>query len=343
MKNNILYILLISVSCSIHFGAFGQQNFQLSQYMNGMNLINPAISGIEDYTKVNLGYRKQWAGWTGNGTTPASMYIVGNTRVAPKPYSSTSMPLRTAHDDASTISSEKGNSNGIHGVGGYIYSDNYVYFKRVSLGTSYAYHLKLNDEFNLSAGIALGLTNNAIDISQLSLYDEVNDNSYLSLLNSNNSKIAGDMNLGLLLYSKEFFLGYSAFQVFGGRQFSKVSGLDARYFLQHNIIAGYNIKMNDDVVLLPSVLIKTLTNVPTTIDFSLKATIKNKYFGGLSYRTEDAIIFFLGTQISENIAFSYSYDYNLSDIRNYSTGGHEINLSVLLSRKNGELKQNYFW
>ena len=53
---------------------------------------------------------------------------------------------------------------------------------------------------------------------------------------------------------------------------------------------------------------------------------------GLSYRKSDAIVLLAGYTLQDNITFGYAYDIIQSGIREYSTGTHEIMLSIKFNR-----------
>ncbi|MFI5453507.1 type IX secretion system membrane protein PorP/SprF [Pedobacter sp. UC225_61] len=60
-KSYYLIIFIIGISLS----SFGQQRPQYTQYIFNNYLLNPALSGIENYTDFKAGYRKQWSGIEG--------------------------------------------------------------------------------------------------------------------------------------------------------------------------------------------------------------------------------------------------------------------------------------
>ena len=49
-----------------------QQKPQYTQYVFNNLLLNPAVTGIENYTDVKLGYRSQWTGLQG---APVTSYL----------------------------------------------------------------------------------------------------------------------------------------------------------------------------------------------------------------------------------------------------------------------------
>jgi len=71
-------------------------------------------------------------------------------------------------------------------------------------------------------------------------------------------------------------------------------------------------------------MFKNMRPAPSTVDVNIKANYKNQLWGGLSYRTNDALVIIAGYNIKEKINVSYSYDVTLSKINSYSAGSHEI-------------------
>ena len=47
---------------------------------------------------------------------------------------------------------------------------------------------------------------------------------------------------------------------------------------------------------------------------------------GVSYRTEDAIVALIELQLSKKFRLGYSYDFTTTNVKNYSSGSHEIML-----------------
>lgn len=338
----IVFFAILSFSGEL----VAQQNFQLSQYVRSTNLLNPAFAGMEDNIELSGGYRQQWAGWTGEGAAPSTFYMAGSTSLTPptgKP--SLSIPLRTGGNEqpAAIMQDGSGDEDLKHGVGGYVYTDKYGYFNRLSLGGSYAAHLSLNEKLNLGIGGNLGLTSIGINTAALTVVDDVNDDAYNALIVNNKSRMSVDFNIGMMLYSKQFFAGYSGYQFFGNQVFDKAASLEGKLLLQHNLMAGFNIEVNDQLNFIPTVLFKTIGVVPSTFDIGAKLLYEKKYWGGLALRNQDAMIVFLGAQLTDMFNVSYSYDLNTSEVKDYSSGGHELTVGASLTRKDQNLKNAYVW
>src|ERR1700749_3937718 len=72
MRRNLL-LLLAFTFCAGYVTA--QQRPQYTQYVFNNYLLNPALSGIENYTDVKAGYRSQWTGLQG---APVTSYLTVN-------------------------------------------------------------------------------------------------------------------------------------------------------------------------------------------------------------------------------------------------------------------------
>ena len=75
-------ICLIVVLQSIQF-LFAQQRPQYTQYVLNNYIINPALSGIENYTDVKISSRDQWVGLNG---APRTMYLTVHSPIGKKDY-----------------------------------------------------------------------------------------------------------------------------------------------------------------------------------------------------------------------------------------------------------------
>jgi len=71
-------------------------------------------------------------------------------------------------------------------------------------------------------------------------------------------------------------------------------------------------------------MLKYMSPAPLTLDFNIKVNFKEQMWGGLSYRTNDALVIIAGYNIKDKINIGYSYDVTLSELKQYSTGSHEI-------------------
>jgi hypothetical protein len=60
------------------FNAMGQAKPYYTQYILNNYILNPALSGIENYTNLKMSYRNQWTAIDG---APETVYFTINTQV----------------------------------------------------------------------------------------------------------------------------------------------------------------------------------------------------------------------------------------------------------------------
>lgn len=308
----------------------GQQLGQFSQYVQNPMILNPAATGIYDYTDINLSMRKQWSGLEGS---PLTFYGSVNARLGGKPSAASFTPgLRTSVSGKGTTSMTPGTKRGIHhGLGGYLLSDEYGAFKKMTGNVSYALHLPLGQKYHLSIGAGLGVSNLAFDQNNISLIDN-NDNTYSQFIANGTSSTFFDLNLGFWLYSDNLFLGYSTNQLLGDKvSFGDKLG-DANLEIHHFATAGYKFDVNDNFSLTPSAMFKIMSPAPASFDFTLKAEFVQKVWIGASYRHEDAVVGMVGFNLNNMFKLGYSYDFTTSNLNGYSSGSHEVVLGIMLGR-----------
>ena len=321
MKKIKLTFSLILMS---YFG-YAQQSPQFTFYEENRFTINPAATGVNEDLSTSLGYRKQWAGY---GSEPTTYYAGAHKGfLKTTPPSIQPLALRTGNpDDYKFTQKEEIKGKIKHGVGGYIMSDSYGKFKTIGLNLSYAAHLALTDNLNLGLGSKLGFNNLQFDGGDLLIQE--NDPTYARFSAENNSKTMVDMNLGAYLYNNNFYVGYSTNQLVGDKisfGTSSVNILD----LHHYIITGYKYEINEKLSVSPNVYLKAVKGAPLSYDINAMVNYDN-FFGGVTYRVEDAIAIMAGAKFKENLSISYAYDITTSNLSGYSNGGHEILLGFII-------------
>jgi type IX secretion system PorP/SprF family membrane protein len=81
--------------------------------------------------------------------------------------------------------------------------------------------------------------------------------------------------------------------------------------------------LSEQFELEPSVLVKGTERTPFQVDFNAKAYYKKSYWLGVSYRSSNDIVAMIGFKVSK-FYMGYSFDYTTTNIKNYSSGSHEI-------------------
>jgi len=297
-------ILLFSLALLLGASTFGQQLPQYSQYILNRYVINPASAGSENYFVGQTNYRNQWAGITD----------------APSTY----------------ILSVNGPVSSNMGLGGYVFSDVTGPTRRNGFSFSYAYHIKLNDELKLSMAVNAGLLQFTVDGTEITFAEDGDD----ILASATENNLFPDAGFSFYLYGPNYFFGASAPQLirnqldFDNSIKDPTGRLTSHYF----ITGGYTYQLNDDFELEPSMLLKYVSPVPLQYEFSFRGIYKQQFWLGGSYRKSDAIVMLAGFTLQENISIGYAYDFIQSDLGNYSSGSHEIMLSIKFNKRKSTIK-----
>lgn len=302
MKNIQKYIfgLLFTFIIGGMTAVEGQQLPQYSQYLLNSYVLNPAITGRTNYFEAKSNNRFQWTGITD----------------APRTFTlSMQGPIKTEN----------------MGVGGYLFTDVTGPTSRVGAYGSYAYHIKLNDDdMKLSLGLFGGIMQYSVDGSKINLVDEA-DPLYSSGIES---IVIPDAGAGVYWYGDQYFLGFSVPQLLQNKLLLSKAGDPIGQLVSHYyLMGGYNFDVGGGFEVEPSFLMKYVNPTPAQFDFSAKVTYQKTFWLGGTFRTDDAMSVLIGYNMQDKLLFGYSYDFTTSDLKNYSTGTHEIMLGMRFTAK----------
>ena len=267
-----------------------QQSPHYTQYMFNEFVINPALAGTADYFQIRTNHRFQWIGLTDPPLT--------NTLSFYGPHAK--MPM---------------------GYGVYIYNDVTGPTSRTGLTGAYAYNIRINNSIKLSFGINFGLMQYKLDGTQLS----PKDLSDLAIQSVVTSAYVPDAGLGLYLYSKDFYAGFSTSQLFNNKLklYEVKSGLN-KLKSHFYLTGGYRYSLNKDYTLEPSLIIKGTAPKAFNFDISARVIYKKLFWGGLSFRLKDAVSILLGYYYEDKFSFGYAYDLGVTSLRKFNSGSHEL-------------------
>lgn len=306
-----------------------QQKPQYTQYILNNYIVNPALTGIEDYIDVKIATRQQWAGLE---NAPKTNYFsahipIGNTDdwIGPTSYSMVGEnPLGKSYKWDYMASEPH------HGIGLIAVSDKAGPLNNTTVNLTYAYHLGLAPRLNLAVGIGLGASRMSFNTNDVKL-EEQNDPAIAN--KGTVSTIKPDLNFGIWLYSAQYFAGASVQQLLPQTiDFSENSNPNAGKTVPHSFItAGYRFWLNDDFTIIPSLMFKYVNPVPLSVDFNTKIAFRNKVWIGGTYRQRNSYSAMLGFNLSSLLNVGYAYDLISSDLNTVSNGSHEIVLGFTLN------------
>lgn len=311
--------------------AFAQQKPQYTQYVFNNLLLNPAVTGIENYTDVKAGYRSQWTGLQG---APVTSYLTVDAPIGDNfiQGDATAFPAAGGEDPASrSYTQNYMASEPHHGIGFMIVSDQAGPINQTNIDLTYAYHLGLTDRINLAVGVQGGVNHVILNTSQITLENPFDP----AIANGNNSQWKPDLGAGFWLYSSNYYFGASVQQLLPENlYFSTNNAYDqSKTVPQYFVTAGVKLFLTDDISILPSFLIKEINPLPLTYDINAKISFRDKFWIGGSYRHDDSFGVLAGLNISSFINIGYSYDITTSALNTVSNGTHEIVIILLLNNR----------
>ena len=289
------FVLLMLCITTLTWGQFDPQ---FSQNMFNQLATNPGFAGSSGMVNLSAINRQQWVGFEG-------------------------APKTTVFGADAAVRLFKQES----GVGMIFGNDVIGPFKNLYANFSYAYRIDIL-EGSLGIGLSLGFLSQTLDGTTLDPLSGGNGDTYHSkddpaIPQSEVSGTAFDMGFGAFYDNTKYYVGFSV------NHLNKPSpNLDDEfhtYVKQTFFFTGgirYKMKKHP-VVLVPSLYLKT-DFAGLQVDFNANAIIKDKYWGGITYRLQDAIVLLAGMELLNGLKIGYSYDITLSKLANYSSGTHEI-------------------
>lgn len=326
-------ILIMGFALLASLESWGQQVPQYSQYLRNQFMVNPAAAGVYDFVDITMSGRWQWMGVD---DAPRTAYLSGASLISKKPRVLYNPSLRSSSGPVRNPEIKTGKLK--HAIGGQLLVDQYGAFRRMNVSGTYAIHLPVSKNYNLSFGTRVGLSNNTFlsDKAQvLNVLDPTlgyTDQTYDQFYANQSSKNILDIGAGFYFYSKNMFLGVSADHL--SKDFVEFGSGTANFNTQMhmNATAGFKFPVSDNLTLMPAVLVKYMKPAPLSLEGSLQLEYKEWLWMGVSYRHTDAVVGMVGLNVNNIFKFGYSYDFSISRFNDYSAGGHEIVLGIMLGR-----------
>ena len=318
-----------------------QQKPQYTQYILNNYILNPALSGIENYTDVKLSGRRQWVGLEG---APETFYFSVHSPIGKKDYKTTAtsfnVPGENPRGEAYWQNYTASESH--HGIGFFMVNDRTGLFSRFQANVSYAYHLGLSARTNMAAGFSGGISKMGYNRSKATAVDP-NDPA---LGNGGDLyKITPDLNAGIWIYSADYFVGMSAQQLIPQKVSFTGTSEGFSQVVHLFTTAGYRVGIDEDINVLPSVMIKYIpsTGLAPQFDLNVKCQYRDLLWIGGSYRIKDGYAAMLGLNVANSFNIGYSYDITTTELNTVSRGTHEMVVGFLLGNRYGDTCPRNIW
>lgn len=322
----------------------GQQQPHYSQYMLNQYILNPALTGIENYTDIKVSHRHQWVGIDG---APVTTYLTAHMPLGKEDFRTSSTgfhipgenPRGKAYWESYTAAEPH------HGIGLQMINDKTGPLNRFSGYLTYAYHIGISAKTSLAAGFGAGVSNLRLNTNKLD-FGIVTPVDPAVFENQSLNYFKPDFNAGIYLYSADYFLGLSAQQIIPQKiKFSdnEVTPSEGKLVPHLFATAGYRFLLSDEFNLLPSVMLKYIRPLPVQADLNAKLQYLDLLWCGLSYRTGEGFAAMLGLNISNAINVGYAYDYTTTKLNTVSKGTHELMIGFIIGNKYGSWCPKNVW
>ena len=292
--------------------AFAQTEPMYSQYMYNMLGVNPAYAGNREVLGLNFFQRNQWVGLRG----------------APK---------------TTSLSIDQSIKEGKIGLGIQMFSDQLGVEDASGVNSFLSSRIKVSDNGILSAGLSVGFMNyqfNSLDVLNRIRTD---DNVFVTVIPSQWNPSVG---FGLYYNTDQFYVGVSSPSLLKSRLAKYenfASGIQKTDDFHLFTTMGYVIKINEEVNLKPSTMIKMVSGAPIEFDLNTNVWLKDILGLGISYRTGDAVLGMAEIQTSPNLRFGYAYDMPFSPLKAYTRGSHEIMIRYEWGSNKSKIKSTRYF
>ncbi len=301
--------LLALVFLSVMSTATAQQDPQYTQYMYNTQVVNPAYAGNREVLSFGLLGRTQWASLKGSPETGTF-----------------------------TVNSPIGLYDNM-GLGLSIVYDRIGPAMESNVVIDYSYSLNLSFDTKLSFGLKAGLDMLDVDYSKLNIFDP-NDPHFQTNVDN---ELQPQIGAGLYLNTDRFYAGLSVPNFLNTRHFDE-SSLEngntddiAIERLHYFFIIGYVFDLNENLKFKPATLFKYVSGSPLQWDMSANFLINEKFTLGASYRWSASVSALAGFQISPGFFAGVAYDYQSTDIEQYSDGSYEVFLRFDIFNKSDRI------
>lgn len=282
---------------------YGQTDIQMSQQLFSRINYNPAATGASNYVNMFLLARQQWVGFND----------------APRTQ------VFNAHNYFENIRS---------GVGLTINNDKLGLMNNINAKLAYAYHIHFGDNKSyLSLGLSGGILYKKFDWSK-AIAEQQNDPTLESYRDKKN-QLSPDFDFGIEFNTEKFQIGVSTTHLNNiTKEVDKINLLQSNRHIY--AYSKYIFDLNREWKLVPTVM---AINNQNTFSFegNAMAYYKERFWFGASYRMSEegkseSLIGIVGLFVTDFLRLGYSYDFNVGALKSYSSGTHEIMLSVRLSK-----------
>jgi type IX secretion system PorP/SprF family membrane protein len=287
---------LLSVGCMVSITSiFAQQDPALTHGMYTKMNFNPAATGSGDGICGTLVYRNMWDKVNG---APNTIFF---------------------NAEANLDRFVKGLGVGIGAI-----HDAIGFNRQNTANLNLSYKLRFKNKSFIAIGVGAGILNMGLSPTWITPQPNTVD----LILPIGFSATNMDFNAGLFFKSRTSYVGVSSTHLSETILSSGASPLMTYNPKRHYyFMAGWRdgIDPSGDFDVDLNALMRTDLN-KFSVDLSARVFLKKKFYGGVGYRTSDAVLVLLGMEVIPNLTVGYAYDITTNRFANISWGTHEIML-----------------
>jgi type IX secretion system PorP/SprF family membrane protein len=255
--------------------------------------INPAYAGYRNSIQFTSSFRKQFNGIKNSPQTATASFDmpVGDTNV---------------------------------GIGVRLIDDRFSVSKTQGIQSAYSYKIQAGESSLLYMGLQAGILTYKANLTDLQTAD-FND----PIFANDSRSLVANFGAGLFFSTEKFYAGVSVPNFIRTNlhpgNFATTAN-EVKQAFHGYLNAGYTAYLNDNFVLKPSFLVRAVEGLPLQYDVNANVFFRELVAGGVSYRSNSAVVLLVNFKVNYQFSVGYSYDYNTSRLNNFNKGTHEIML-----------------
>lgn len=299
----VIIILVGILSCVTKLSA--QQDPHFTQFFDNTLFVNPAYAGSKDVLNVTGLHREQWVGFDGRPvSTTLSMH-------SPLSYRSIGLGITMVNDHNGPVDQTM------------FYGD-------------FSYSLKFKNKSKLAFGVKGGM--NLINIGSSAL--QATNQNDANLLRDVRNHVNPNFGFGIYYHTPVWFVGVSTPKLLEQSYDGSKTNLEKRHYFAN---IGGVITLNNVWKLRPMTQLKVTAGAPLSLDVSLAAIYRERFYIGGLYRLDAAVGAFVQYQITPQFKLGFATDFGTQAIRNYNYGTFELMASYdFVFKKTGVRSPRYF-
>lgn len=296
IRSIFLFLVLVAVSTLSR----AQQQFTLSQFTQHNFVFNPAAAGANDQSSIGATYRKMWSSMPGG---PQTTLVFGDTYFEKKKV----------------------------GLAVVLYDDKTGPTSRAGGQVNLSYSIELDKGKRFMFGLGGQVLQYRIDKSEFAQYIP-ND----PLLASSGTTVKGDASAGVYYKSPTLNIGFSVQQLIQAKfnYIKSNSNPEGKLYRHYYLMGSYNIKADEDNVLIPNAMVQLVPGLPADISAGVRLEHKDLLWVGGNYHHNQSFSAFAGVKINHQFSVGYAFDQYSTPLSFFDDGSaaHEISLRYFFKK-----------